>query len=272
MKKNDSEKGQVILVVVLCAVVALTVSLSIASRMVTSLKISKHNEESQRAFQAAEAGIAKALQNVMGDSGELSNNARFSASYDVQKGNQLNLNGGSEVDQDKGIDLWLSDYDEYTNPFNGSITIYWSSKDQGKECNANGDNIPPALEIIILHGSLASPKIDKYFYDYCGARENSASNPLSSASEDYSIPPQSYSFSTDIGITNGLLMRIVPIYNSAKIGVVADPSVQGKILPDQGTLVISTGYYGETQRKIQYFESLPQIPGELFYSIMAQNK
>ena len=53
-----------LLVVVLTMIVALTVGLSLASRTITNMKISKQNEESQRAFQAAEAGIELAKEST----------------------------------------------------------------------------------------------------------------------------------------------------------------------------------------------------------------
>ena len=64
-------------------IVALTVGLSIAARIVTELKISKQNEESQRAFQAAEAGIQQTIQrqesiNNLDNPVPLDNNSAFS--------------------------------------------------------------------------------------------------------------------------------------------------------------------------------------------------
>jgi len=38
-----------------------------------------------------------------------------------------------------------------------------------------------------------------------------------------------------------------------------------------GIKVTSTGTSGESKRKLEYFETYPQAPLELFYSIMGQN-
>jgi len=61
MYGKNNENGQILLIVVITMIVALTVGLSIASRTVTELRLSRQNEESQRAFNAAEAGIDRVL-------------------------------------------------------------------------------------------------------------------------------------------------------------------------------------------------------------------
>lgn len=62
MKNHKS--GQVVLIVLLVMVVVLTIGLSLISQSVTDISISKDEEESIRAFSAAEAGIEAALQNI----------------------------------------------------------------------------------------------------------------------------------------------------------------------------------------------------------------
>jgi hypothetical protein len=62
MKNHKS--GQVVLIVLLVMVVVLTIGLSLISRSVTDISISKDEEEAIRAFSAAEAGIEAALQNI----------------------------------------------------------------------------------------------------------------------------------------------------------------------------------------------------------------
>ena len=87
MKLKNSQNGQILLIVVLSMVVALSVSLSIASRTISNLRISKQSEESQRAFQAAEAGLERAVRQVStggdavgnGFSGDLTNNTDLSS-------------------------------------------------------------------------------------------------------------------------------------------------------------------------------------------------
>ena len=94
---KSRQSGQILLIVVLTMIVALTVGLSIAARIVTELKISKQNEESQRAFQAAEAGIQQTIQrqesiNNLDNPVPLDNNSAFSTTYEADEGQSIILN------------------------------------------------------------------------------------------------------------------------------------------------------------------------------------
>jgi len=57
MKQWRQNSGQAVLIIVLVMAVALTVGLAVVSRSVTDIRISRQDEESARAFSAAEAGI-----------------------------------------------------------------------------------------------------------------------------------------------------------------------------------------------------------------------
>ena len=60
-KRSFKESGQALLIILLVMSVSLTVVLSIIARTVTDVGISKSQDESIRAFNAAEAGIEKAI-------------------------------------------------------------------------------------------------------------------------------------------------------------------------------------------------------------------
>ena len=59
MKK--SELGQALIIILLVMAVGLTMGLAVVSRSVTDIRISQQEEESARAFSAAEAGIRQQL-------------------------------------------------------------------------------------------------------------------------------------------------------------------------------------------------------------------
>lgn len=255
-------QGQILLVVVLTMIVALTVGLSLVSRTITNLKISKQNEESQRAFQAAEAGIERALQSALeGTNLQFSNNASFSTSITTLSGTGFLLNAGDNVDQDTGIDVWLATYPDYTAPLTGSVTIYWSTSIQTSCLNTGGETVKAALEIDILSGAKANPVLSKFVYDSCG-RINGATNPGAGGV----VSNVTFSHAATIPVVNGLIMRLIPIYNSTKIGITSNVP-----LPEQGKIIESVGESGETVRRVQYFSSHPQIPLEVFpYSVISQ--
>jgi len=277
MSFRSSEKGQILLIVVITMIVALTIGLSVASRTVTELKLSKQNEESQRAFSAAEAGIDRVLQQggEITLSEALGNNANFSVTAQAFDGSQIFLNNGEEVDQDIGADVWLSDYPNYANQIpSASLTIYWGEEDQ-INCSST-DPVRPALEISLLQGAdVANPSFIKYLYDTCSGRTSGSLDASLYGSYSLSgIPGQIFlnRVSVPISITSGIIMKVIPLYNSTKIAIVAADSGGNPVaLPSQGSIIESTGSSGDTVRKIIYFQSYPQLPLEVFpYNIVSQ--
>ena len=279
-----------LLVVVLVMVVALTVGLSVASRTITNLKISKQNEDAQKAFQAAETGIQEALQQ-MGNhtlTGTLSNNASFNAMIQPVQGNSMLLNGGEDVLQDKGMDVWLSTYPNYSSPTfatsSGTITLYFGTGTQtscskgSDQNNPTGSSVKSALEILILYSNVSNPLLDKLIIDSCTPTRivgSGLSSATSTIISDVNDPYVSVTFSDTytINITPALqsafIMKIVPLFNSTKIGI--SISGTGVTLPSQGSFIQSTGSSGDSARRIQYFKPYPQLPAELFYSVIGQN-
>ncbi len=277
--RNHSNSGQILLIVVLSMVVALTVGLSIASRTISNLKISKQNEESQRAFQAAEAGVERAidkiLQGCMEDSTcnniqsiNLGNQAMISnVEVKQAESNLVHLNGRERVEQAVGIDVWLSKHPNFAPPYyTGDLTIYWG---EGQSCTSAGNKLTAALEVLIIHGSPDDPQLTRYVYDPCTGNNRLSPSSAPIVEGEYEKDSIKYNYTSTIrNITNGLLMKVIPSYNSTRIAIEAD---DGKILPSQGSTIESVGKSGDTVRKIQYFQSYPQIPNELFpYAIISQ--
>ncbi|MDO8270248.1 MAG: hypothetical protein Q7T54_06295 [Candidatus Levybacteria bacterium] len=283
MRKNS--EGQVLLVVVLTMIVALTVGLSIAARIVTELKLSKQNEESQRAFQAAESGIQQTLvrQSDIGTLNapiELDNNAAFSTTYVTDSGQAIVLNNGLDVDQAVGADVWLSDYSpvpslQFLNPMGGGnpvdITLYWGATNQD-ECPASGSDTAPAIEVIALIGPISSPTIARNIYESAGCNRISNATAGSTVGGPFTLKGTIFRNSAQMQfggnpMEDGLIMKVIPIYNSTVIGF-QSASVP---FPAQGSVVTSTGTSGDTVRKVAYYKSFPQLPLEVFpYSLLSQ--
>lgn len=280
---TKSQSGQILLVVVLTMIVALTVGLSIAARIVTELKISKQNEESQRAFQAAESGIQQTLlkQNSINIPIDLGNNASFSTTYTSNTGTAIVMNNGQAVDQSTGGDVWLSDYSSdpsliYKNPMGGgspvTITMYWGSPSQSSCSTGSGDATAPAIEVIMLQGTVANPTIQKAVFESNGCTR--ISNAISGTTNGGPFTLKDVKFLNSASLTfngsplsNGLVMKVIPIFNSSVVGF-QSASV---IFPSQGSVVTSTGTSGDTVRKVIYYQSYPQLPLEIFpYSILSQ--
>ncbi len=272
---RTKSKGQILLVVILTVVIALTIGLSVASRSIVNVRLSKQNEESQRAFQAAEAGISQALKQIESKSSlteiqkNLENSASFSTDITTVEGSNFLLNGGQELAQDIGIDVWLSDYPDYANIVaSRTVTVYWG--ENGKtDCSptATGDAVLPTLQLFVISSdnaaSVSNPTVQKYLIDPCGATRTSGSEVGSTGG---SVAGVSFAHAKQITVTNGVIMKVIPIYNSGKVGITADPG-----LPEQGAIIESVGTSGNSERKLMYYQSYPQIPNELFpYSIISQ--
>jgi hypothetical protein len=272
--RKSTQSGQILLIVVLSMVVALSVSLSIASRTISNLRISKQNEESQRAFQAAEAGLERAVRQVYsgGNVGEfaesLTNNADFTVDIQPEQGN-MQLNGGDFIERAVGLDVWLSNYPDYTSPYNGRVQLHWGNTTQ--TCNGSGDEFAPALEVLLIYGDRNNPQLMREVFDPCNPTRVSGSSTGQIGAHDHLGTRYQYSatFPSSGNIVNGLLFKVIPIFNSTRMGIGA---VGSATIPTQGSVITSTGKSGDAVRKIKYFQSYPQIPNELFpYAIVSQN-
>lgn len=100
-------RGQALLLVLLSMSVVLTVALSIISKSITDISITSKDEDSLRAFSAAEAGIERALATNLTGTVDLSNNSKTNITI-------TNLQTGTNR--------------QYLSPFgllSGETFIYW---------------------------------------------------------------------------------------------------------------------------------------------------
>lgn len=261
LRIKPGERGQTLLIVVLVMVVALTVSLSVASRSIVSVRTTTEEENSQRAFSAAEAGIERAIKTQAEiTSVSLGNNSSIVKAVPTTiGGTAFNINNGAIISEDDGADIWFSNQD-YSSPKTTSLTIYWGNTTVSDCSNA-------ALEIVVLSGTSVSNAVARrYAYDPCSTRNNNFSSPASTGNYTISGTDVHFKYQTQaIGITNGFIARVIPLYADSQIGVISSIS-----LPIQGTQVVSTGASGETQRQVKYFQGYRQIPPEFFQYILFQ--
>lgn len=287
----SGQGGQILLIVVLTMIVALTVGLSIAARIVTELKLSKQNEESQRAFQAAESGIQQTLirQNSINVPIDLGNNASFSTTYTADKGTVIVMNNGQAVDQVTGGDVWLSDYSSdpaliFQNPMGTgnsvSIMMYWGSTTQNSCASSSGDSVSPAIEVVLLSGTAANPVVQKSIFESNGCTRIANAVAGTTAGGPFTINGVKFLNSAPLTfngnpMSNGLIMKIIPIFNSSIVGFQSQDTAPDPAdpypFPAQGSVVTSTGTSGDTVRKVVYYQSYPQLPLEIFpYSLLSQ--
>ncbi len=266
---GDYQRGQVLIISLLVLVVALTVGLSVAVRSITTTRMTAAEDSSQRAFSAAEAGIERALTATAGQTitgSFVSNNSSYSTSASELSGDEILVANGAFINKDDAVDVWLSDYPDYTNPWSpggpSNLAIYWG--DLTDICNQSElSNSMAAIEVILLSGTAATPTIDHFAFDPCPARAsvnnfcpNNTGCPVMGGSA--TVAGKNFANSVTIPITSGLLARIVPLYARTYVGV------SGTGLPPQGTVITSTGNSGGTQRKIVSFRGYSKPPIELY--------
>lgn len=268
VNKLRNEAGQTLLIIVLIMVVSLTIGLAVVSRSITNLKTTTEEENSKRAFSAAEAGIERVLKtgigttSVSGITGAVSADPNSASIKEVTitqfTGNQILINGGETIQKDDGVDIWLIEHDSenrplYSSPWTGTnLKFYWG------ETVCTSSEIA-ALEIIVISGSVSSPTANRYTLDPCSSR-TSSNNFTSPTSGTYSLGGKTFRYMYDsISVTNGFLARVIPLYSAAVIGVEGNVS-----LPSQGRIIDSIGSSGTSERKITFFQGYTKLPSEFF--------
>jgi hypothetical protein len=259
---GNSQSGQILLIVVLAAVVSLTVGLAAVSRTITNTRVSTEEANSQKALAAAEAGVEEQINktklaegaDVLPYQGDFSNSSKVIAESapETPKINTIfPLNGGVKVKQDEGADVWLAHYSDFipatTFASSDTLKVLWKGTE---DCSTE-----PAIEIVVLSVSKNDPKMDRYALDKCTRSPSNNFTPVGISSED----GYNRQFKIPTPISNGYIMRIIPLYNDVEIAIKSSVA-----LPVQGYTIKSTGTAGGTVRKVQVFQPHPMLPIEFF--------
>lgn len=271
----EYQRGQILLIVVLITVTALTIGLSVAARSVTNTRTSEDAANSEKAFSAAEAGVEQSLTSNSAANGTFnsSTNTKYSTTLITVAGTSFPLNNGSPVLVDSPADLWLSSYPiNYTNLWNGTFTVYWG-KSTDVCTQSQTTNTMAALEIIVLSGTNAS-NVQSHTYDVdpCNARATGNGFQGAAGGGTVSGTPYNFGFTVPTAIANGLLVRIIPLYASTGIAVTGCNAAGANCtsLPVQGTVIQSTGTSENTERQVVTYRYNPVLPSELFqYNLFA---
>jgi len=294
MNKNKLYKGQALLIVLLSMAVVLVVVLSILARSITDVSVSSQDENSLRAFSAAEAGVEQAL--IIGSSigsteiGDASYNVEVSAVAEGEK----EFNYPSFLFSGESMTTWFVAHDENNNfvcsaekpCFKGNnIKICW-----GKEGSALDSEQTPAIELSIFYtssiGDYSTTTVARETIDPNFSRRlsNFFNEPDPETCE---IGGENYQFKktlafSDLGIPanvysqeNGLqFMNIRSIYNTSEVNSIGI-SVEypgNSTLPSQGNLIDSFGSSGNANRKIKVFEPYSKVPPIFESAIFSLNE
>lgn len=283
---SNFQSGQILLITLLIMVVGLTISLAVIARSVTSIKISTQEEESQRAFYAAEAGLEEALlPGAALPAGEVSvGNASYIIKEVLGPPDQFAFPDLVKKDETQSVwlvkhngDGTLCDPTGCTSPPSGDgrypvgkpIDVCWDKP--------VGSSTVPAMEITIIHQRTIGSKeygVARGVYDSEDLRRNSnkfwdVTSDIGSNCDSltykreidfstFNLPGYNYA-NPDNSTVRVVALRLRPLYNDAKVAV-AVTSGYSATIPPQGNEIESLGKSGTAQRKLKVFRAYSSFP------------
>lgn len=286
--RRDDCAGQILVVVLLVMAVVLTVVLSAASRSITSVSVSRKEEEALRAFSAAEAGIERAL--VSTGVATLSDSLERDVSYTAHVSGIAEGSGEYYlpvlIASGEAATVWFVSHDsigrtvcDAAHPcFVGKkLRVCW-----GQPGTSSSSPSSPVVQLNVFYltsvDDFATSSVARAIYDANSSRASGSGFSSPSIVGGCTITQKNLAFGTDIdlnslGVPSNVtsnpnllkLARLKLLFGdmSHPVGVsVNDPANGGSTLPRQGDRVESVGSAGEANRKIvveRIYSSVPSI-------------
>lgn len=278
VKKIENQSGQALVVVLLSLSVVLTLVLFVLSRSITDVTVSSSDEQSVRAFSAAEAGIERAL--VIGQSYN-DPNLNFSSTVTSFAEGAKDFNYPIALSSGESATTWFTAHDANGNTicdlsnacFTGdTVKLCWGAP--GTDANVA---TTPAVEISIFYDS----KIARGVYDPNVSRRGS-NNFSAPDNGTCTVGGVSYAFYktitlSSLGIPSGSynlagglqFARTRMFYNTTTthpVGLSVN-FANDSVLPSQGMDISSTGTAGESNRRLNVFQGFPEAPSIFDYAV-----
>ena len=198
------QRGQIGVMILLIMVVLLTIGLSVVARTTQDLALSQQGADSARVFNAAEAGIEKALSSELNfqeqtSTGEVTTIDNVDVDYTISKRTTL------ETRLFEGLNV-VVDLTGVTAVVNPQVTILWS-----KENNCATED-PASIIVTIFSGDATNTRSRTVAYAAC---DRSDGFTLAST-----INTDGFRRSATISLNaDDLFLRVKPIYNDTHIRV-----------------------------------------------------
>lgn len=264
--------GQVLLITVLVLTIAITVALSLIGRTTTDVGITGQQEESARAFSAAEAGIEEVLKNKTATTASIASgnaNASFTTTYAEVAASSSVYTLPSTTKLGDAATVWLVQHNA-DGSLNESLTNAYCAGASPCELDVcwSGGSPTSAVDISVLVKSGATYQIHR--------------TPIHPDAATYANNFGAPDTGTGCGMTSGyhkkitipttggvipLIVRLRPYYRENTFLVAP---VSGKVLPPQGFEVSSTGKTesGITRKIVvkHQFEAPPSVFDYVLYS------
>lgn len=270
LPKKEREKGQTLLMMVLVMAVALTIGLAVVARSITNIQVSTEQEESARAFSAAEAGIESAL---AGSSTPDLEGMTISVESETM-GEAESFVFPKEVEVGKTQTVWLIGHDESggldpgdveARYSGGTIEVYW-----GNEGTVESGETTPALEVTLIYKEGADFRVKRFAVDPHLGRGNSFDS--ISGGAGYSLAGKNLQFYRTLDLPIGVVsyfLRLKLLYaDEAHLlgvrGMGDDLSAQGVCHRSTASLVNSR--ITRTVRQCQFYQAPPGLFDFALYS------
>jgi hypothetical protein len=289
LPRKDKQQGQALLIILLVLAVSLVLVLSTASRSVTDIQTTTLEEESLRAFNAAEAGVEEALINTTVGTFEDDfddGTSEYITDVDYYDPIDGDFEHPIKISSGEVITFWFVDHDDDGNLtcgagecFNGNnIEFCWGEADPENDYGSGESR--PALQVTLYYdtdgnwgslssGDYSSVEAKRWTFDpdlvrrsengFTAANEGCGSGGHGSGGGG----SDSYGYSTDeLSVTSvrPILARIKALYNTERPTAVRLETHGSPHLPPQGLLIDSTGGAGDSSRRIQVWQTYPDLP------------
>lgn len=255
LTRRDGQRGQVALIILLIMVVVLTIGVSIASRTVMDVSLSRQEEQGGRVFQAAESGIESALsQDLTQDSlyendafsGSLSNITDIDVNYTVARKRTLE----TRVDEGAAVAI---DVEGVAN--GNQLQINWG---RDRDCsNSDPSQNIASLLIRVFKNTGGTITVRNYAYAACAYTDGYITTGTEPGDDGY-FRKVILTMETD-----DILVRLTPLYNDAPVQVEG----LGWTLPTQYYQISAQArnQLGNESKAISVARTLPTYPAVMDY-------
>lgn len=283
-----NQKGQIIVIVLLVTLIALSLGLVVTQKTITDVTTSTQNDQASRAFSAAEAGIERAYTLSPGVTATIppTDFDNQASADNIQASNSLPSGTDAleypPIGREAVANFWLSqagnpDVSSYTG---STVNLYFGNSTQSPS------EPKPAVEITFFYKD-GSGNFQSFseFYDSDSTR--ATTNGFTPASLNGSVnifnlttftPGQAstfYAYVPNVSIypgvcsgCNPILARVRLLYSTSNQKIALGP-VGTQTLPAQANAYQSTGKAGQSQKSLKVFKESYVVPHFFDFAIFS---
>lgn len=264
INKGKSQSGQVLLIAILLSTVLLTLGLSLLDLTGKDTRVTKIQEDTAKAQAAAEAGIEAALNDLEAEELEIAtilNDVNYSGNVTVAELTHHSFQTPL-ISKDAQYTFFLTGYDPVAKTITSAtmadnMVINRITPTDSGYCASD-----QAFAVELTFLSSTAGVVKRYLIDECDLLEATTDE------YDFAATIPSADISPDPSVMIARIIAPNNNFDGAKLEIVngtADAE-----WPAQGKTITSTASFGESQvtKKVQLFQSFPQLPAEFFVTQM----